>query len=218
MIVYNDSEADAFTKEIVHKQGFGTLQAWLLDPNPQKHAQLVLDHFHLDKEPPTMIYDVGCGTGEMLYQAGERFPHSFLFGLNRFGSQTATKALGDSAEIKEGDFETFFLFDGKRFDLIMCNYTLGHFEHPEQAIGKMRSLLSPRGKLCMFDICRRSALWDNIYGYHLASQRQLRSYMWGFRDIHIWVPNNVMLSPVLDDAVKQEFMAKTLPVFIIGEY
>ena len=49
MIAYSDNEATAFTKEIVSKQGFGTLQAWLLDPNPYKHAQLLLDYVRMDK-------------------------------------------------------------------------------------------------------------------------------------------------------------------------
>ena len=216
MIVYDNAEADTFTKEIVSKQGFGTLQAWLLDPNPQKHAQLVLDHFHLGKEPPTVIYDVGCGTGEMLFQVGERFPRAFLHGINRFSSQVDDKAV-EPLGITTGNFETS-PDPIRSADLIMCNYTLGHFKHAPDAIMHMRSTLSRRGKLCMYDICRRSVLWDGIYGYHLYSQRELHAMMSGiFRRVDIWVPNNATLSPILDANVRQDFLRKTLPVFIVGE-
>lgn len=217
MIAYSDNEATAFTKEIVSKQGFGTLQAWLLDPNPYKHAQLLLDYIRMDKEPPYMIYDVGCGTGEMLFQAGERFPRSLLYGVNRFGSQVSKGLEKYGVELREADFEHFSLFDNRQFDLIMCNYTLGHFEKPDGAIAAMAGRLRPKGKLLIYDICQRSVLWDNIYGYHLLSQRTLRSSLSLFRHAELWVPNNAMLSPVLDEGVRHDFLTKTIPVIAIGE-
>ena len=215
MIDYDNAEALSFTKDIINAQGFGTLHAWLLDPNPYKHAQLVFDHFQMDKKPPRMIYDIGCGTGEMLFQAGERYHGAYLYGLNRFKSQVSPKT--PAVEIHEGDFENYGGLDRKTFDLIMCNYTLGHFEHPDAAIMKMFSMLNRAGKLCMYDICRRSVLYDGIYGYHLHSQSELATYMSLFRNWDIWVPQNVTISPLLEQGVAHDFMTKTLPVFIIGE-
>lgn len=230
MIAYNNAQADAFTKEVIGKQGFGTLHAWLLNPDPQKHTQLVLDQFSHGKKCAGSVYDddavhsicdVGCGTGEMLFQAAEKFSHALLLkGINLFRGQVPPESLTEGfAEIEIGDFESspkYQYCDGA-YDIVMCNYTLGHFKNAVSVISTMRSMLRRGGKLCMYGLCRRSVLWDEIYGYHLYSQRELRSMMFALRDAQVWVPDNAELSPLLDAGVKQEFLRKTLPVFVIGE-
>lgn len=232
MICYSDLQAEMFSNHITDGQGFGTLQAWALDPDPYKHAQKVLDYFWPEKsKEPTSVLDVGCGTCEMLYQAGERWPTASLVGVNYFSSQLPTQSLWNEAMLFTGDFEKMNSFADsdtaeQRFDLVMMCYALGHFSSLESLFSKLEQRLSPKGRICIYDIGRRSVKWKQTYGYRLWSQREIYHAMerLGLKAT-IWSPQASLSEAVYicgeteEDSKHcvREFESKTLPLFIIGE-
>ena len=236
MLTYTNEQARDYTRFIVDKQGAGTLHAWLTDDDPVVHAQKILNTFITASHGTTLhkVLDVGCGTGEMLFQLKEIYP-SFVFakGINIFPSQMEMVPPGSGVSFVCRDFEKNLVCVGHEgtFDLVMCNYTLGHFEQLPAVLKKMYDLLSPGGTLGIYDVGRRSIMWDEILGYHLWSRFELRDALnlAGFMCVHDWTvdttsPDNDLTYYINDlfagdtteegQKLMQEWRTKTKPVLI----
>ena len=178
MITYDDKQAKAYTDLIVEKQKFGLLQGWLQKEDPVEHCENLLSTFWGKEDDPRQVLDIGCGTGEMLYQASELWPHAAVVGVNLFPSQLPPKELLDTFMFNTvvGNFETDALnLAGvpPRFDLIMFNYTLGHFNDLSAVFSKAVELLAPYGRIGIYDIKRRSVMRNEVLGYHLWSKHEI---------------------------------------------
>ena len=218
MITYTNEEAKKYTEQIVNAQHFGLLQAWRLDPDPKVHTEEVLSRstrLHIGSLSPKSILDIGCGTGEWLFQAGDMWPHAKLYGVNLFPSQLPTNWVTPDLHLKTGAFEDVDLPKG--FDLVTVNYTLGHFDDLHRVFSKIKSLLAPKGRVAIYDICRRSVLYDSVFGYKLWSKRGICRAL---SHVGFLVNNQVgiqyELDPMFDEVTKEEFRTKTCPIFITG--
>lgn len=178
MITYDDKQAKVYTDLLVEKQKFGLLQGWVQKDDLVKHCEYLLNTFWDKKDAPLQVLDIGCGTGEMLYQASELWPHAAVVGVNLFPSQFPQKELLDTFMFNTvvGNFETDDLnVEGlpPGFDLIMFNYTLGHFDDLSVVFSKASDLLAPNGRIGIYDVKRRSVMYNEVLGYHLWSKHEI---------------------------------------------
>ena len=177
MITYDDKQAKAYTDLIVEKQKFGLLQGWLQAEDPVEHCENLLSTLWGTEADPRQVLDIGCGTCEMLYQAGELWPNAWLTGVNLFPSQFPTKELDTFMyNTVTGNFETDYrVYEQLQpgYDLIMFNYTLGHFDDLSVVFSKAADLLAPNGRIGIYDIKRRSAMQNEVLHYHLWSKREI---------------------------------------------
>nr|DAE97225.1 MAG TPA: Methyltransferase domain [Caudoviricetes sp.] len=177
MITYDDKQAKVYTDFIVEKQKFGLLQGWVQKEDPVEHCEYLLKMFWDKEDDPLRVLDIGCGTGEMLYQASEIWPRAETIGVNLFPSQLPSKDLDTfSSELVVGNFETDALkLEGTApgFDLIMFNYTLGHFDNLSAVFSTAANMLTPYGRIGVYDIKRRSVLCKEVLGYHLWSKCEI---------------------------------------------
>jgi ubiquinone/menaquinone biosynthesis C-methylase UbiE len=101
---------------------------------------------------PNSILDVGCGTGELLFQLQAR-TQATLAGLDISAKMldVAHQKLGESADLRQGDSETL-PWSANRFDLVCCTLSFHHYPNPRQALAEMRRVLKPGGALLLADI------------------------------------------------------------------
>jgi SAM-dependent methyltransferase len=103
------------------------------------------------------ILDVGCATGrllERLAQAGA----TQLFGADlapRILEVAAEKLAktGTSADLRTADAEDCLPWDDERFDVVILTGVLHHFFRPRDALGEIRRVLRPGGRLLIVDAC-----------------------------------------------------------------
>lgn len=118
-------------------------EGWSKDTHP-----FILDE--LKSEPFTSILDVGCGTGTMLSMVTKRARKA---GLD-ISPQMLTKArqkLGDGIDLRVGDSEVLPWSDDS-FDVVTCNLSFHHYEHPEIVLKEMHHVLRSGGRVVICDI------------------------------------------------------------------
>jgi ubiquinone/menaquinone biosynthesis C-methylase UbiE len=107
----------------------------------------------LDKFPkPMSILDVGCGTGELLYQISACM-NSTLAGLDISSNMLAIarKKLKPSVDLREGDAENL-PWQNHSFDLVLCTLSFHHYPQPGKALSEISRVLMPGGTLLIADI------------------------------------------------------------------
>jgi ubiquinone/menaquinone biosynthesis C-methylase UbiE len=106
-----------------------------------------------DFPQPDSILDVGCGTGELLFQLRSHL-NPALAGLDLSSNmlEVARKKLGSSADLRQGDAESL-PWQASHFDLVFCTLSFHHYPQPLQALAEMRRVLKPGGTLLLADIC-----------------------------------------------------------------
>jgi ubiquinone/menaquinone biosynthesis C-methylase UbiE len=105
-----------------------------------------------DFPQPDSILDVGCGTGELLFQLKSRM-NTELAGLDLSSNmlEVARKKLGNNADLRQGDAESL-PWQASRFDLVLCTLSFHHYPQPVQALTEMWRVLKPGGTLLLADI------------------------------------------------------------------
>lgn len=101
---------------------------------------------------PDSILDVGCGTGELLFQLKPHMDTS-LAGLDLSSKmlEVARKKLGSNADLRQGDAESL-PWQASQFDLVFCTLSFHHYPQPIQALTEIRRVLKPGGTLILADI------------------------------------------------------------------
>jgi len=100
-------------------------------------------------QPGDSILDVGCGDGYLLSRLSAR-------GISVSGvelaparvrqAETRLAAAGIEADIRIGQAESLPFADGS-FDLVVCSEVLEHLVDPAVAVGEIRRVLKPGGRL-----------------------------------------------------------------------
>jgi ubiquinone/menaquinone biosynthesis C-methylase UbiE len=121
-----------------------------------------------DDPRPFDLLDIGCGTGTWIAMvAGCDLPARRLVGLDyadamcRLARKKAAAVGDDRLHFVRGDAE-HLPFEDASFDVLTCSNSFHHYPHQAAAIGEMRRVLRPGGRLMMVDGFR-----DNIVGWVL---------------------------------------------------
>lgn len=102
---------------------------------------------------PTRLIDIGCGPGGFLCAVQKRFPEIQLNALDlseEMVRETAER-LGPSAVVTAGDAERMPLESGQ-YDAVICNMSIHHYPHPQNAVNEMYRILAPGGTLLLNDM------------------------------------------------------------------
>jgi S-adenosylmethionine-diacylgycerolhomoserine-N-methlytransferase len=103
---------------------------------------------------PQKILDLGCGTGKHLLALAELFPEAKITGVDT-SKEMLKKASPkiqqtDQIELINSDIESF-LSKSKKFDLILCSYSLSMFDNKYGYLEWIRNSLSDSGIVVIVD-------------------------------------------------------------------
>ena len=99
-------------------------------------------------ESPTLIYDLGCGTGNVTRIISERWPAAIVYGLDN-SKEMLAKAATESAKVRwvEGDVKDWRPSDPP--DLIYSNATLHWVDGHRELFPRLAGFLKPGGSLAV---------------------------------------------------------------------
>ena len=109
----------------------------------------------LDSPGCHSVLDVGCGTGSMLLRASDVGRDLALCGIDISPEMTriAKSRLGDKADIGVCDICSNQLrYDDASFDCVLCMTAFHHFSKPRRALGEIRRVIKPEGRLIIADV------------------------------------------------------------------
>jgi len=100
------------------------------------------------------VLDVGCGTGVLLYQIGQRYPQARLAGVDPVAEMlgVARRRLPDGTDLRQGWVE-HLPWDDSRFDVVVSCNMFHYIRQPLAALGEMARVLRPGGRLLITDWC-----------------------------------------------------------------
>ncbi|MGB8602409.1 MAG: methyltransferase domain-containing protein [Rhizomicrobium sp.] len=130
---------------------------------------------------PRSILDIGCGTGTLLAQAGQKYPQSLLTGLDAAPAMlAAARAKCPQARLICQDAAAIAV--AGRFDLILSSMALHWLEQPVDILRRWQGLLSPGGTLMVaLPVAGSFAEWrDLCAGAHLTDR------LWPFPDAGVF--------------------------------
>jgi len=98
------------------------------------------------------LLDVGCGTGNFLWEVSKARPNVNLCGLDISEKMLAIarKRLGGKADLRTGDSE-HLPWEGNSFDVITCTDSFHHYPNPKAVLLELRRVLKQRGKVIIAD-------------------------------------------------------------------
>lgn len=135
-----DSYADSFDQEPDHG---------LLDPDIRAAWAARMSHW-LPGEP-SLVLDLGCGTGSLALLAAERGHRVTAVDLSpRMAALARTKLAGTGAEVLVGDAGRPPVGE-RTFDVVLVRHVLWTLPDPEEALRHWWSLLRPGGRLVLIE-------------------------------------------------------------------
>lgn len=165
--MYTEEQLGVWMDRIAKRSDNGLLQIFVTDHNPYKHVENIVSRVssRLDR-----VLDVGCGTGEFMFQLKELFPTASVSGVNLFASQVALEPR-DWGVPYILDFTkpvTPQMVDGP-YSTVFCNYTLGHAGNLSQFLKNAYDVLGPSGTFACWDVAPRTVMAKDFLGYRLRS-------------------------------------------------
>jgi SAM-dependent methyltransferase len=115
--------------------GFQKLGSCVLN-TPSDLSILALAHCHLN--PAASILDVGCGTGQLVFDLHEA-GFKNVCGIDPFVESDLVHSNGSRV------FKKTLYEETGTWDLIMLNHVFEHIEHPDRVLQQIRRLLKPNG-------------------------------------------------------------------------
>jgi len=111
-------------------------------------------------EPKGRLIDVGCGSGNLIVEIAETFPHLELTGVDisseilKFAKERAKKnGYIERIDFKEGTVESL-PFPDDSIDFIVSSLSLHHWLHPINAFQEFFRILKKDGMALIFDFRR----------------------------------------------------------------
>ncbi|HEY3067716.1 MAG TPA: methyltransferase domain-containing protein [Methylomirabilota bacterium] len=121
------------------------------------HGQFARAAAALEIKPQHRVLDVGCGAGHFLRWLGAEQPDAQLHGVDLSpNSVRRAQRVVPRADIRAGDAEAL-PYEDASFDRVVCNGAAHHFPDTRRAFGEMWRVLSPGGRLVMYEPTSTSA-------------------------------------------------------------
>lgn len=109
----------------------------------------------------TSLLDLGCGTGELLWEMREQFPYIALTGID-FSSDMLKISQGRNSDVRHLLMDAMDIHGlDQTFDLITCTHSLPYYEDGGRVLQKLAGLLTDRGKL-VIGFASGNSLFDRI--------------------------------------------------------
>jgi ubiquinone/menaquinone biosynthesis C-methylase UbiE len=105
------------------------------------------------------VYDLGCGTGNLLQSIHEEYPNAILYGSDvSEGMISKAKAkfrgIGENrVRLKISDMNEPFPWDDEMFDYVVTTYCFHHSKNPAKTLQEVFRVLKPGGTLYLADLC-----------------------------------------------------------------
>lgn len=113
-------------------------------------------------KPAGTLADIGCGPGHLGILIAEQFADLRVIGIDTAGemvkagtSKASSLGLEGRLEFRQGDVERLPLPDSS-LDLAVSTLSLHHWSNPSGGLGEIYRVLSPGGRLLLFDLRRDS--------------------------------------------------------------
>ena len=140
------------------------------------------------------VIEIGCGTGRNLIKIAQHWPDCRLYGLDistemlkSADANIRHSGLGDRIQVAQGDatgFDSYELFGRRRFDRIVCSYSLSMIPDWQAAVRWALTLLAPQGSLHIVDFgmqqdmpkAFRALLFRWLQIFHVAPRDDVAEY------------------------------------------
>lgn len=108
----------------------------------------------LQLRPADRLLDVGCGTGVLLGRLSDTHAGAHLFGVDPVPEMLAVarRRLPPSIDVRQGWAEAL-PFGAEQFDVVVSSNMFHYLPDPAAALGDMRRVLRPGGRLVVTDWC-----------------------------------------------------------------
>lgn len=102
---------------------------------------------------PTMVLDLGCGTGQLTRRLVERFPSALVVGVDYSAGMLteATDRVGDGASLLQADAHVLPLRPAS-VDVIVCTESFHWYRNQQQVVAGLAEILRPSGQLLIASI------------------------------------------------------------------
>jgi ubiquinone/menaquinone biosynthesis C-methylase UbiE len=105
----------------------------------------------MDRFEYKSVLDVGCGTGNLLFEVLKRKKVSTAgIDLSEKMIDVAKMRLGEEADLRSGDSE-HLPWKSESFDMVTCTLSFHHYPNPEAVLDEMKRVLNPGGKVIIAD-------------------------------------------------------------------
>jgi ubiquinone/menaquinone biosynthesis C-methylase UbiE len=151
-------------------------ERYLVVPLFQPWAELVLERMQL--QPKDRVLDVACGTGIVARLAKQQLgSDAQVVGIDSSEPMLAVaKSVDPRIDWRCGNAAALPVGDDEKFDVIFCQQGLQFFPEKQIAMGEMRRVLAPGGRIAVSTWC---ALEDNPFfrDLHRIAERHLGSFV-----------------------------------------
>ncbi|QMS96659.1 class I SAM-dependent methyltransferase [Streptococcus equinus] len=109
----------------------------------------------LNLDNPSVIVDLGCGTGEISLALSKYFPNSKVIGIDREDKFIIEnkKKYTQQKNLSFIQSDCYCLpFENNTIDLCYSRFLFQHLRKPDLAIKEIFRILKPKGKVAIFDI------------------------------------------------------------------
>ena len=93
------------------------------------------------------VLDLGCGTGELIFELTNKFNNLEVTGID-FSEKMIeiSKKRNPSAKHLQMDASELYILDSK-YDIIVCTHSMPYYKEPKNVFKHLNNLLSDEGKL-----------------------------------------------------------------------
>lgn len=126
----------------------------------------------LENESFSSLLDLGCGTGELLYQIQKKYHSERLIGIDISDKMidVANEKKIDKAHFILGDTE-YLPFENNTFDVVICNDSFHHYPSPEKVLDEAYRVLKNSGLIIIGD-CWQPPLARQIMNIYMKYSKE----------------------------------------------